>query len=98
VKVPNRVPYQPDVAGPPGETLLETLEVLGMTQADLARHIALPLNTINAIVQGKASITPEMAIQLEQVLGVPAAFWSSLEKNHQERARQVGVVVGRRRR
>jgi addiction module HigA family antidote len=56
-----------------------------MTQADLARRIERPLKTINEIVQGKASITPDTAVQLERALGVPAAFWNSLEKNYQER-------------
>jgi len=79
-----RTPYRPDVAVPPGETLLETLVALGMTQADLARRIERPLKTINEIVQGKASITPDTAVQLERALGVPAAFWNNLEKNYQE--------------
>jgi HTH-type transcriptional regulator/antitoxin HigA len=75
--------FSPDYAVAPGETLLETLETLGMTQAELASRIARPLKTINEIVKGKSAITPETALQLEQALGVPAAVWSGLESNYQ---------------
>jgi HTH-type transcriptional regulator/antitoxin HigA len=75
--------FSPDYAVAPGETLLETLEALGMTQAELATRIERPLKTINEIVKGKSAITPETALQLEQALGVPAAVWSGLESNYQ---------------
>ena len=41
--------YSPDYAVPPGETLLETIEALGMTQADLAARTGRTLKTINEI-------------------------------------------------
>lgn len=72
-----------------------------MSQAELAQRAARPLKTINEIVQGKAAITPETAIQLEQVLGVPASFWNSRESGYREavaRAEQhkkLGKQVGR---
>ena len=68
--------YQPDYISPPGETLLETLEALGMSQAELAERTGKSLKTINEIIKGKAPITPETALQLERVLGVPAHFWN----------------------
>lgn len=77
-----RHPYQPDYAVPPGETLLETLEDRGMTQAELARRADRPLKTINEIIHGKAAITPETAIQLERVLGIRDAFWNKLELDY----------------
>jgi addiction module HigA family antidote len=74
-KVVNR--YYPDDVSPPGDTLLETIEERGISQAELARRLGRPNKTVNEIIQGKASITPETAIQLEHVLGVPAHFWSN---------------------
>jgi HTH-type transcriptional regulator/antitoxin HigA len=73
-----------DYAVVPGETLAEFLEDRGMSQAELARRTARPLKTINEIIKGKASITPETAIQLERVLGVTASFWNSLDANYRE--------------
>lgn len=76
--------FTPDYAVPPGETLLETIEALGMTQTDLAARAGRPLKTINEIIKGKASITPETALQLERVLGIPARFWNNRERLYQE--------------
>jgi HTH-type transcriptional regulator/antitoxin HigA len=81
--------YLPDRVSPPGETLLEILEALGMSQADLAERTGRPRKTINEIIKGKAAITAETALQLERVLGVPASFWINRERQYQEsRARQ----------
>ena len=66
--------YHPDVVSPPGETLAETLEEIGMSQSDLARRMGRPLKTINEIVQGKAAITADTALQLERVWNIPASF------------------------
>ncbi len=74
--------YEPDYAVPPGQTLLETIESRGMTQADLARRTGRTPKLINEIVQGKAPITPDTALQFERVLGVPAQFWNNLESNY----------------
>ncbi len=76
--------FQPNYAVTPGETLRETLEFLGMTQAQLAERAGRPKKTINEIISGKAAITAETALQFERVLGVPASFWSNLERNYQE--------------
>lgn len=76
--------YVPDYVSPPGETLLETLEAIGMTQTDLAERTGRPKKTISNIVRGKTSITPETALQLERVLGTPASFWNNRERHYQE--------------
>jgi len=76
--------FIPDYAVPPGMTLLETIDSLGMSQAELASRTGRPKKTINEIIKGKAAITPETALQFERVLGVPASFWNNLERNYQE--------------
>jgi HTH-type transcriptional regulator/antitoxin HigA len=76
--------YNPDFVTPPGESLLETLEVMGMSQAEFAERTGRPKKTINEIIRGKAAITPETALQFEKVLGVPASFWINREQNYQE--------------
>ena len=76
--------FQPDHAVPPGETLKETLETIGMSQAELAERTGRPKKTINEIIMGKSAITSETALQLERVLGVPASFWNNLERNYKD--------------
>lgn len=76
--------YMPDFVSAPGETLQETLEAVGMSQAELAERTGRPKKTINEIIKGKAAISPETALQLERVLGVPASFWNSRERHYRE--------------
>ncbi|KAA3658336.1 MAG: addiction module antidote protein, HigA family [Chloroflexi bacterium] len=76
--------FRPDYVSIPGETLLETLETIGMSQAELANRMGRPKKTINEIIQGKTAITAETALQLALVLGVPASFWLNREQQYQE--------------
>jgi len=81
--------YSPDYAVPPGDTLQETLDAIGMSQAEFAMRTGRPLKSINEIIKGKAAITPGTALQFERVLGVPASFWSNRERLFREaKARQ----------
>ena len=78
-----------DLAIPPGEYLLEATTELGLNQADLARRMGRPVQVISEIVKGIKAITPDTALQLEEVLGVPAHIWTGLESDYQLiRARQ----------
>jgi len=89
----------PDIAVPPGELLAETLETLGMSQAELARRAGRPVQAINEIIRGTKEITPETALQFERVLGVPAHIWTRLEADYryarvrlEDQARLTGEV------
>ncbi len=76
--------YVPDFVTHPGETLLEALQAFGMSQTKLAKLTGREKKTINEIVKGKASITPETALQLERVLGIPTGFWIARERLYRE--------------
>lgn len=71
-----------ELISPPGDTLIETIEFRGMSQKELASRMGRPDKTINEIIKGKAAITPETALQLQRVLGVPAEFWMERERNY----------------
>lgn len=76
--------YFPTVVPAPGELLRDILEERQMSQSELAERTGLTLKTINAIVKGKAPITPQTARKLELVLGTPAEVWSRAEQAWQE--------------
>ena len=80
----NQNEFRPDYVSLPGDTLSEVLESIEMTQVELARRMGRPKKTINEIIQGKTAVTPETALQLELVLGVPATFWNNRERQYQE--------------
>lgn len=76
--------YKPDHVSSPGESLVEILDDVGMSQAELARRTGRTVKTINGIVRGREPLTPTTALQFEKVLGVGARFWSELERNYAE--------------
>ena len=73
-----------DFATAPGETLLETIDALGMNQVELAQRTGLSTKTINLIIKGSERITQETALALEKVLRVPAHFWLNLDSRYRE--------------
>jgi len=86
-----RVAYLPEDAVPPGRTLQETIDNLGMDQRELAERTGLSVKHVNQVIKGVATLTPDTAIRLERVTGVPATLWNRLEANyqtHQMRAAQ----------
>ena len=73
---------QSDLAIPPGEYLEEVLDALGMTKNELARRMNRPAAKLSAIYKGEKAITPDTALRLERVVGVPAHIWSGLESDY----------------
>jgi addiction module HigA family antidote len=68
------------IATHPGQILLqEFLEPLGLTQAELARALAIPLNRVNELVRGKRGITPETALLLAGYFKNSPEFWMNLQ-------------------
>jgi len=76
--------YHPQIAFHPSETLAEKLEELGMGPKEFAIRTGKPEKTVIAILKGKSSITPEMAVQFEHVLKIPAHFWLNMQRNFDE--------------
>jgi len=75
-----QVRYAPDNVSIPGETILETINELGISQAGLADRLGRPENLVDDLIKGKSVITNHIASQLEEILGVPASFWNNLER------------------
>lgn len=82
---------------PPGEYLQEVLDELAMTKNELARRMSRPAAKLSAIFKGQKAITPDTALQLEKVVGVPAHIWTGLEAEYRlVLARQQQQVEQRR--
>ncbi|MCF6290312.1 MAG: helix-turn-helix domain-containing protein [Desulfobacterales bacterium] len=76
--------FEPDYAVPPGDTLLEVMESLGMTQKELAIRAGLTEQTLIRIFKGEQPISYETANRLELVTRVPARMWNNLEAQYRE--------------
>ena len=68
------------IATHPGQILLqEFLGPMGLTQAELARALSIPLNRVNELVRGKRGVTPETALLLTGYFKNSAEFWMNLQ-------------------
>src|SRR5437867_4243065 len=64
----------------PGEMILqEFLIPLRMTQTEFSRRIGVAWTRANQLIKGKRGITPNTALRLEKLFGMPAAFWMTLQ-------------------
>ena len=74
--------YNPDYAVHPGEILEETLDARGIKKTEFAQRCGLSLKTVSQIINCKASVSPETAIQFGRVLGVSAKIWNNLDAHY----------------
>jgi HTH-type transcriptional regulator/antitoxin HigA len=81
--------YSPDLAIHPGVTLKEELDFLGLTQVELAQRSGLSTKHISQIINEVDPITSETAVKFELALGIPADFWSNLQKNYELSAARI---------
>ena len=65
----------------PGEILSEEfLKPLKVTQKALGDHIGCDIKVINRLVNGRTSVTAEMAVRLAAALGTTAEFWLNAQQ------------------
>ena len=69
----------------PGETLREDLRALGMSAAELARRIEVPVNRITRILNGRRAVTGDTALRLGRFFGTSGEFWLNLQKLYELR-------------
>jgi HTH-type transcriptional regulator / antitoxin HigA len=74
---------QKKLLSPPGDTIQETIDTIGMSQSELAERIGRPKEKINGLIKGTEPLTIKTAILLERVLGIPASFWIERERQYQ---------------
>jgi addiction module HigA family antidote len=66
----------------PGEILREDLADIGVSAAELARHLRVPTNRITRIINGQQSITADTALRLAHWFGTSAQYWLNLQRNY----------------
>jgi addiction module HigA family antidote len=64
----------------PGEHLADELTELGISAAELARQIEVPVNRITEIINGQQGVTADTALRLGHWFGTSAEYWLNLQK------------------
>jgi len=74
--------YSPYNVCHPGEVLLDELEARNISQSDFAEIIGRPLKTVNEIIKGKKTITPETANDISAAFGTSPEMWLGLQAEY----------------
>jgi addiction module HigA family antidote len=80
--VKTKFAYNPDYCIHPGEYLEEVLESRNIKKKEIAERLAVTDKTISLLINGKAYIDPELAIKLENVLGISANIWNGMSSDY----------------
>lgn len=73
------------IAIAPGATIKEQLLDRGLSQKEFAVRMDMSEKHISKLINGEVQLTPDVAVRLEMVLGVPAEFWNKLEAIYREK-------------
>ena len=66
----------------PGEVIKDELEYRGISQRRLAKEIGVPPSQLNELLNAKRALSAEMALLIEQALGIDAAPLLSLQMKY----------------
>lgn len=67
----------------PGEILVDELNEIGISAAELARTLDVPANRISQIIARKRAISADTALRLARYFGTSADFWMNLQKTYE---------------
>jgi addiction module HigA family antidote len=67
------------VAIHPGEYLKETLDELGVSQAEFARALGVSAMRVSHVVNGARPVTAELALLFGKALGQSPEYWLNLQ-------------------
>ena len=84
----------------PGEGLKDDLQALELTTAQAAEALGVTRQQVHRVLTGRSSISPEMALRLETVIGSTADHWLRLQAAHdlaKVRQRTPQITMGLRR-
>lgn len=68
---------------PPGVFLEEELEARGLSQIDFSEILGKSRKDVNALINGKLTVTPETALLLSDAFGTSERYWLNLESEYQ---------------
>jgi HTH-type transcriptional regulator / antitoxin HigA len=82
---PDAMPFAPDWASPPGDTILDLIEEREWTQVQLAGRLGTSTKYVNQLIKGSVALTENRAMGLSNVLGASVEFWLKREAQYKAR-------------
>ena len=78
----NKKNLTPFVATHPGEMIRDELKERGMTQKQLAAESGIKPSVLSETINGKRSVSLNVALALEKTLGISADIWMNLQTQY----------------
>ncbi len=69
----------------PGETLRDDLDALGMSVAEPARRVNVPVSRSTEILNGRRGVSADTALRLGRFFGPSGEFWTNPQKLYELR-------------
>lgn len=74
--------HTPFIATHPGELIKDELKERNMTQKELSELTGIKPSVLSETINGKRSVSLNVAVALEKVLDIPAEFWMNLQAQY----------------
>ena len=78
----NKKELTPVVATHPGELIKDELKERGMTQQQLAAETGIKPSVLSETINGKRSLSLNVAVALEKAMGIPADIWMNMQTQY----------------
>lgn len=87
------VPFE---ATHPGEIIKDELKERGMTQKQLADETGIKPSVLSETINGKRSISLNVAVALEKALDIPADMWMNMQTQYELDTANIAARDGQR--
>jgi addiction module HigA family antidote len=74
--------HTPFIATHPGELIKDELKERNMTQKELSEMTGIKPSVLSETINGKRSVSLNVAVALEKALNIPAEFWMNLQTQY----------------
>ncbi|QIA64267.1 ImmA/IrrE family metallo-endopeptidase [Vibrio astriarenae] len=76
--------FNPDWVSPPGDTIIDLMDEVGLSIEELSKQIGLPKSKGQSLIDGELTISEPLASRLETIFAVSQQFWLSRESAYRK--------------
>lgn len=92
----NKVEYENISAFHPGYYISDLVEDMEMTQAEFAKRLCITSKNLSDLINGKASISENIAKNLSLMLGSSVEMWLELQKKYDQKVIEIKTLQAQR--
>jgi addiction module HigA family antidote len=81
----------PFIATHPGELIKDELKERNMTQKELSETSGIKPSVLSETINGKRSVSLNVAVAMEKALGIPAEVWMNLQTQYDLDSAQIAA-------